>query len=315
MAEAGEEMRVGPLAQLPSGMAVIVNCAPLGRADCDALIEASLHHGAHYVDACGEQSLIAHILERHQEGALRAGRCVVPALGLDYAVGDCLARLAAGGACSDLIIAYAFSGRQAGGNSLQFATSARRGAEVVFRGGRRGPVPLELDSGRFDFPAPWGRQRVGRYGAGEVITVPRHTRTTNIRTLITASALVPHPVLLPLFPILRPLVALVLRTPLRGLVGLVGRWLGGLRAPRQEDTKPAGGPAFVVVVEAFEGPRKLARLWATGNDCHQTTAEVLVHGAEYLAGGRATQCGALPPALALPPREFLNGLKSLRWGE
>lgn len=307
----------GSFQEMAKEVGVVANCAPLHQADTDDLVRAAISQGAHYVDLAGEQSLIRHLHDTHHQAALAAGVCVVGALGFDYAVGDCLARLvAADRDCEEIVVAYAFEEGEAADNSLDFATSGPRGEEVVYRGGRWTKVPLEFDWTRFNYPPPFGRQQVARYGSGEVVTVPTHSRTRHIRTYITASSLVPHPFLLPVFPILRPLVAMALKTPLRHLIRWAGVALAKLRPspPPKENASPTKGPAFAVVVEArTEGGHK-TRASASGNDCHETTCRVLVHGVKLLAQNEHRTTGAVSPAVAFAPEAFLDELHpSLSW--
>lgn len=305
----GPDARVHDAAEpLPQDLSVVINCASLSWEQTESLVRAGLEVGAHYLDTSGEQWLIGELLERFEE----AERCVVPAVGFDYAVGDCLARLAASefDRCSEVVVAYALEGGQAALHSLEFATHSARGPEVVYREGSWRKVPFELDLERFDFPPPSGRRRMGRYGAGEVMTVPRHTRVSRVRTLITASSLVPHPALLPLFPLLRPLAGLILKTRLRTWIGWLGRRLAGSSGPPSQ----GDGPAFQVVAEAVCPSGRRRRCVAKGPDCHRTTAEAVALGGLWLARGEVGGRGAQPPAVAFPPERFLNALApGLTW--
>ena len=147
--------------------------------------------------------------------------------------------------------------------------------------------------------------------------MPRHVQIDTVRTLITASSLVPHPVLLPFFPLLRPLVALALRTPLRQLIRVLGDVMGRLRrseaadSPRPESPQ---APSFLIVLEAEGKDFPKTRLVAGGRDCHQATAQILAHGVELLARGQARSCGVLATAEAFEPESFLNQLEdSVNW--
>lgn len=318
VAELGDEVSTASPAQQLRDISVVANCAPLDSEESDELIRAALQAGAHYADLTGEQASINHIFQTYDSAAREAGVCVVPALGLDYAVGDCLARLAAGGrACRLITIAYAFEGAEAADNSLDHATSRPRGEEVVFRDNSWRKVPFELDLGWFRYPHPIGRQQVGRYGSGEVVTVPRHTRAETVRTYITASSLVPHPILLPVFPLLRPLVAWALRTPLRHFIRQLGALLSRLRpkAAVTPSVVPAQGPSFLIVVEAEGNEFGKARLVAGGRDCHQATAEILALGVSRLAGQKkGSNGGVLSVAQAFDAETFLNDLgECLSW--
>ncbi len=307
LSQPGEECRAGLPADLTRGCGVVVNCSPT---PAGPLVEASLSNGAHYLDLGSEQARIRWLLDRFHQKALGAGVCLVPAMGFDYAVGDCLARLAAAGSSwsDEVTVAYALEGRLAASNSLEFATSGPRQPELVYRDGAWKPVPWELDGGQFDFPSPVGRRQVGRYGAGEVITIPRHTRTRTIRTVITASSLVPHPALLPFFSWLRPMMTVVLKTPLKKQVSWMGRLLSGPAGPPSQH-----GPAFTVVAEVRRGPTLMGRTECQGQDCYLTTAEVAAQACLELLQGKAQARGALPPSVVFSPGDFLDQLHSLGW--
>ena len=70
---------------------------------------------------------------------------------------------------------------------------------------------------------------MSRFGSGEVITVPHHVKTQSVSTLITSTSLCPYPLLLPVFPVIRPVVGLMRRTPARAIFNLVAASLGGSR--------------------------------------------------------------------------------------
>jgi hypothetical protein len=69
----------------------------------------------------------------------------------------------------------------------------------------------------WDFPDPIGRQRMVRYPAGQHVTVPRHVQTQRVRTLLTASTVIPLP-LVPRSPRWSVPFQLTMRTPLRQAV-------------------------------------------------------------------------------------------------
>lgn len=299
--------------KLPPGAKVVFNCAPLSLEQTGRLIREALEGGAHYVDATSDQFTIDRILRDFSD----APGCVIPALGFDYAVGDCLARLSAAEAeqVDEVVIAYALAGKQAAQASLDFATQKLRGPEVVFRRGAWQPVPFELDFATFAFPPPVGRRQMARYGAGEVVTVPRHTRTRRVQTLITADSLVPHRALLPVFPVLRPVMGRLLRWA--WVRSLLRRFAGVSKAPTASSCEPGPlppGPSFTVVVESYRHGRRWARCGARGADCYKTTAESLALGIELLLQGRHSGRGARSVAATFAPEVFLERLEpGLNW--
>ena len=59
-----------------------------------------------------------------------------------------------------------------------------KGGDVEWRKLQWMPASQSVGRGTFDFGEPIGRQRMGRYPAGEQITVPRHIPTRRVRTMI-----------------------------------------------------------------------------------------------------------------------------------
>jgi short subunit dehydrogenase-like uncharacterized protein len=322
---AAMRVAVAPLEDAPAlaraleGCAAVINCAPAAACG-DRLLYAALDAHTHYVDAAGEQHHIQRLFDAFGDEAGRRGIAIVPACGFDYAIGDCLARLAARDRepAAEIVIAYCIEGSDVSGNSAQNAANAPAAQEVVYRAGRWMPVPLELDRGAFDFPAPFGRRQMSRYGSGEVITVPRHTRTRAVRTLITTTSLCPHPALLPVFPILRPAIGLARRTPgardlLRLAASLAARRGSAAptstAAPKTTDAPPPPvdpGRRFVVAAEAKGLDGSAGRATATGGDFHAITAALLAYAAVSLGGGHAP--GAFSPATAFQPDALLDAL-------
>jgi saccharopine dehydrogenase-like NADP-dependent oxidoreductase len=154
------------------GCSVLVNCAPT-RAAGERLVRAALDAGIHYVDAAGQQRHIRNIFEKYDDEATQCDVAIVPALGFDYAIGDCLAHLAAQSRqpASAVVIAYAIEGSEVTENSAR-AAATTEGPEVVYRdGGWRG-VPFEFDRAWFEFPDPIGRSGASNTGPRD----PRHDR-------------------------------------------------------------------------------------------------------------------------------------------
>jgi short subunit dehydrogenase-like uncharacterized protein len=297
------------------GCQVLVNCAPAEAAG-ERLVRAALDAGIHYVDAAGEQHHIRRIFEKYDEEATQCDVAVVPALGFDYAIGDCLAHLAAQShqPASEVVIAYAIDGSEVSGNSVHAApTSTTR--EVVYRDGRWRAVPFELDRAWFDFPNPIGRRRMSRYGSGEVITVPHHVKTQSVSTLITSTSLCPYPLLLPVFPVIRPVLGLMRRTPARAIVNLVAASLGGSRkgavaandGPAANAVPPSDDRRFMVAAEVHAMSGSTGRAVAIGGNFHEVTAAILTQGALWLAAGSVV-AGVHAPATAFEPHALLDSL-------
>jgi short subunit dehydrogenase-like uncharacterized protein len=303
-------LNAGPaLRELLESCSVVVNAGPTGSGTHE-LLAAALDVGVHYIDASGAQGHIREIFERYGAAAERRGVALVPAFGFDYALGDSLACLVARDhqPAREVVIAYAIEGSEVSGNSLRFAAETPGGGEVVFESGAWVTPRHEFRRRTIAFPPPIGVQAVARYGSGEIITVPRHTRTDTVTALITTRSLVPHPALIPLFPYLRPAVAVIRRTPARHLLRLAHR--GG----RTPTSSPEAAPrpsrfAIVVIVEAPDGSRY--RGVVEGGDFHRVTVAALSFGARTLASATFDLRGAVPPAGVCDPAAFLGYLQPL----
>jgi short subunit dehydrogenase-like uncharacterized protein len=152
----------------------VINCAGPFTLSGDALLRAAIDTGTHYVDSTGEQAFIRLVFDRHGAAAEKAGVALVPALGFDYAPGDCIARLTASGhePLEELVLAYAVRGFGMSRGTIRSALEALKGGDVVYDDGELRPAPSGVFRASFDFPEPIGHQLMSRYPSGEVITAP-----------------------------------------------------------------------------------------------------------------------------------------------
>ena len=288
---------------------VLLSCAGPFTATGPPLVEAALAAGCHYADVSGEQPWIGRVFDEYGERAAARGVALVPALGFDYAPGDCVARLAAAGhePVDELVVAYAIEGSGTGEASVRGAVEFEKGSDVVFQDGEWAPAPFGFQRVAFSFPAPLGRQPMQHYASGEAITVPRHTDVRTVRTLVTATTFAPHPRLVPAMPFLRPPAALLLRTPLRRVLARAAA-----AAPGQVSEGDRDSARFTIAAVARGRNGAAGRALAEGRDFYGLTAAALAAGAQRLAAPQFDRCGALGAAAAFDPAEFLDAL-GLRW--
>jgi short subunit dehydrogenase-like uncharacterized protein len=281
----------------------VINCAGPFTLSGDALLRAAIDTGTHYVDSTGEQAFIRLVFDRHGPAAEKAGVALVPALGFDYAPGDCIARLAASGhePLEELVLAYAVQGFGMSRGTMRSALEAAKGGDVVYEDGEWRPAPSGVFRASFDFTEPIGRQPMSRYASGEVITVPRHTRTKRVVSLITSRTVIPNAVAARLLPYLQPPLELSMRTPLRGLLS------------HAVDPLPVGPPEaarraaeFTIVAVARGEDGSTVRAIVRGLDVYGLAAVTLVHGAELMSAPGYDRAGALGPAAAFDPQAFLD---------
>jgi short subunit dehydrogenase-like uncharacterized protein len=310
-AEHGAPVRAVPLDDEPGLRALladasaVINCAGPFTLAGDALVRAAVDTGTHYVDSTGEQPFIRMVFERHGAAAERAGVALVPAIGFDYLPGDCIARLAAEGhePLEELVIAYHVEGFGMSRGTLRSALEMMPGGDVVYDDGDWRPAPVAVFRASFDFPEPLGRQTMSRYPSGEVITVPRHTQTRRVVSLLSTRTAVPISIAAELMPYLQPGFQLAMRTPLRGLLQEAVNLLP--EGPPEADRRAA---AWTVVADVRGEDGHTGRALARGVDVYGLTAVILVHAATLVSAPDFDRSGALGPAAAFDPVAFLNFL-------
>jgi short subunit dehydrogenase-like uncharacterized protein len=282
----------------------VINCAGPFTLSGDALVRAAIATGTHYVDSTGEQPFIKMVFDRHARAAEHAGVALVPALGFDYSPGDCIARLAARGLepLDELVIAYSVEGFRMSRGTLKSALEVMKGGDWIYEDEHWLPAPQAIFRASFDFPEPLGHQQMTRFPSGEVITVPHHTRTRKVTSLMTTRMLAPQPIA-SVIPYTMPALALALRTPLRGLLARATALLP--EGPGDDARRQA---RFTVVARARGEDGATRQGVVRGSDVYGLTAATLVHGAALMAAPGFDRAGALGPAAAFDPAEFLNHL-------
>jgi short subunit dehydrogenase-like uncharacterized protein len=293
------------LRELLADASAVINCAGPFTLAGDALVRAAVETGTHYVDSTGEQPFIRMVFERHGADAERAGVALVPAIGFDYLPGDCIARIAAEGhePLDELVLAYDVQDFGMSRGTLRSGLEMMKGGDVVYDDGDWRPASGGVFRASFDFPAPIGRKGMSRYPSGEVITVPRHTRTRRVVSLVTTRTAVPISAAAALMPYLQPGLELALRTPLRGLLQQAVRVLP--EGPPEHERRAA---AWTIVADARAEDGRRSRAVVRGVDVYGLTAVILVHAATLLSAPAYERAGALGPAAAFDPVSFLNFL-------
>jgi short subunit dehydrogenase-like uncharacterized protein len=285
--------------------AAVINCAGPFMRYGEPVVRAAVETGTHYVDTTGEQPFMQFIYERLDDAAKAAEVAVVPAVGFDYVPGDLISALAARGLepLSEVVIAYAAQGFAATRGTLHSGLEMLRSGGLEYRDGTLRPVGWRPRRAHFTFPAPIGRLAMLPYPSGEVLTVPRHTRTRQVVTLINAGVAAPPGMPEDLVPLTQPALALALRTPAKALADLaIDRLPEG---PSEEQRRAA---RFTIVVIARGEDGRTGRGLVSGGDVYGLTAVTAVHSAVMVADSGYDRAGALSPASAFEPLEFLNYL-------
>jgi short subunit dehydrogenase-like uncharacterized protein len=292
------------LRSLLGDCAAVIACAGPFSLHGEPVLAAAVETRTHYIDTTGEQPYIRLAFERYGPIAETAGVAVVPAMGFDYVPGDMIASLTADGMgeVDDVTLAYSVAGFGATRGTMLSALEMLKGGDVEWRKLQWMPASQSVGRGHFDFPEPIGRQRMGRYPAGEQISVPRHVHTRRVRTMISISTFAPGPLGALFAPVTRP-AQLALRTPMRKAIGAaISRLPEG---PSPEDRADA---RFTIACDVTRG-KKRRRGVIRGSDVYGLTAASVVRGAIIAAQGGINRSGTLAQSQAFDPAEFLAGLE------
>lgn len=292
------------LRELIGGSSVVVGCAGPFTLHGEPVIAAAAETGTRYLDTTGEQPFIRAAFDRWDGPASANGAALVSGFGFDYVPGDMLAALTAEGLgpLERMTVAYSVSGFGSTRGTALSALEMIRGGDVVWRDGRLETMGRNVDEGRFEFPSPIGPQRVGRYPAGEVITVPRHVDVSEMKAVINLRPLIGAP----LGPASAPAMALAgaaMSTPLRAAAG---KLISRLPEGPDEDARRAARFTIVCDAEHADGRR---RGIARGGDVYGLTAFTIAEGATRMAAAGYDRTGALAPSEAFDPADFMRALE------
>ncbi len=292
------------LRELLGPVRVVVACAGPFTLHGAPVIEAAARTGTHYLDTTGEQPFIHDSFDRWGPIAADSGAALVSGFGFDYVPGDMLAALTAEGLgrIEEMTIAYSVHGLGVTRGTALSALEMIKGGDVEWRGDRLQPGSMRAGRGEFEFPAPIGKQRVGRYPSGEQITVPRHVDVGTVRTIIEMRGLLG----VQLGPLAGPLMtgsAYAMRTPLRGLFGKAIT-----RLPEGPSASDRAAARFTLVCDARTST-STRRGILRGHDVYGLTAKLIAEGATRMAAADFSRSGGLAPAQAFDPGEFVDALE------
>jgi short subunit dehydrogenase-like uncharacterized protein len=299
------------LRELLRNCSVVIDCAgPFVRYG-EPVLAAAVETGTHYLDTTGEQPYMKMAFERYGPRAAEAEVAVIPAMGFDYVPGDMIASLTAKGLdeLDELSLHYCWRGFTPSQGTARTTLEIVSDPGVEWREGAWRKAGGGVGRGTFDFPAPVGRQRMMRYPAGEQITVPAHIQTRRVTTAINAGAF-SSDLLARAFTAILPPLGLAMRS------GAVRRAAGAVisRLPEGPSPDQRERMTWMIVCEAKLGEIE-RRGVISGKDVYGLTAAAICKGAVIAADRGFAGRGALAPAQAFAPRDFLEGLDrfDLRW--
>ena len=291
------------LASLLDGAGAVIACAGPFNQNGTPVVRAAAETGTHYVDTTGEQPFMRSVFEDFGPAAEASGAALVSGMGFDYLPGDLIAGLtAAGMERVDLMtLAYSIRGFGATRGTTLSALDMLAAEDVEWVDGSWREGARNVAAGTFDFPSPLGRRRVGRYPAGEQVTVPRHVDVGTIREVIDLTSVTP-PVLGPLAAPAMTAAGALKKTPHKGLLAKVIA-----RLPEGPEESARRAASWTIVAEA-SGPGGHRRGVIRGSDVYGITAVTTVEGALRMAAPGYDRRGALAPAQAYDAADFLETL-------
>ncbi|HYZ20183.1 MAG TPA: NmrA family NAD(P)-binding protein [Gaiellaceae bacterium] len=288
-AQGGEEVGVADAADhasvaaaLEGAFAVIHTAGPFLKKGF-AVVDAAIAAGVHYVDSSTEQAYSRTIYERFGTRAAERGLVLLTAFA--NAPGDFAAGIAAEGRdpLDEVIVANEQSGLVFSRGSRRTLAEIMEQPQSAWENGALLPSRFGATTRHVRFPS--GERTVVEWPGPEPLAVPRHVDVRTVRSYARA-----------------PRAAAVAGrfadrfAPLVRLSTRVGR-----EGPSPEKRRKA---RFTVVAEA-RGPSGGRRATILGRDVYGTAALLLARAADGLARDEASQRGALAPAEAFEPRQFL----------
>jgi len=271
----------------------------------EPVVRAAVGHGAHYLDTTGEQPFIKNMLA-HDEWARKQGVAVVPAQAFEVAVSDSAAAVAAAGYRDVTAVHVTYVTRFHPSQGTQRTVLRMlQSAGYAYLGGKWVEEAPARYVRTLTGPAPIGRVTTVSFPSAEVITIPRHVTTREVRVFMAVPGVAAR-ILSATAPLLRGL----MRTPMAQLPAwLIGTGTDG----PDEATRRADGFHVVVDVRGVRrGAAAHTRVLVHGVDPYGLTAVATAYGAEQMCRPDYDRKGVLPPAGAFDARPFLDSLAA--WG-
>ena len=274
---------------------VLVNCAgPFTRLG-EPVVRAAVQAGVHYLDITGEQGFMARVFDQYDLAAQLKNCALIPACGVEYALSNWLAALAAQDLepLDSILTATNTTGIQTTSGTQLSLLRVLAEAGIGWENGRRVRRLAGSQSRSLKFPS-------GTYTGvwspfGETITLPRQFQVKNVGCYMTMPA--PFAVSLRVFAPLVPITSQLMS-------GFFERVLKSGKGPSPTD-RSSGRWEILAQAESSRGKRSAI---LTGNDAYGLTAHIIGYAVGKLLSSEFKGKGALGPAQAFEPRAALEYL-------
>jgi hypothetical protein len=259
------------------GARAVINCAGPFLETADAVANAALRAGIHYLDVTAEQPSARATLEKYDVAAREAGIAVIPSMSFYGGFADLLVTAALGdwdhADAIDVMIGLD-SWHPTRGTRItgERNTEQRR----VIAEGRLVPVSSPRSEKDWEFGRPLGRHAMVEVPFSEIVLIARHVKTAELHTWLSRIAL----------DDIRKST-----TP----------------APKPADETGRSPQQFIVDVVATRDSNA-RRIIARGRDIYAFSATLVCEVAERLLEGKFSSAGAQPPGTIFDAQEVLSAL-------
>jgi NAD(P)-dependent dehydrogenase (short-subunit alcohol dehydrogenase family) len=259
------------------GTRAVINCAGPFLETADAVANAALRAGIHYLDVTAEQPSTRATLEKYDGAAREAGIAVIPSMSFYGGFADLLVTAA----LSDWDHADAID-VMIGLDSWHPTRGTRMtgekntGQRMVVAEGQLVPVSSPRSEKDWEFGAPLGRQAMVEVPFSEIVLIARHVKTAELHTWLSRIALDDiHNSTTP--------------------------------APKPADETGRSPQRFIVDVVATRD-RNVRRIIARGRDIYAFSATLVCEVVDRLLEGKFSSAGAQPPGAIFNALEVLSAL-------
>jgi short subunit dehydrogenase-like uncharacterized protein len=171
------------------GAQAVINCAGPFLDTADALADAALRSGIHYLDVCAEQISASKTLEQFDQPARKAGVAVVPAVAFYGGFADLMVTALLGDweTVDSIEVMIGLDGWHPTQGTRN--TIARKAVgNLAISGGHLTPVLHSPTPKRWSFPEPLGDQAMAEVPFSETILISRHIKTRELHNYLTQVA-------------------------------------------------------------------------------------------------------------------------------
>jgi NAD(P)-dependent dehydrogenase (short-subunit alcohol dehydrogenase family) len=260
------------------GARAVINCAGPFLETADAVANAALRAGIHYLDVTAEQPSARATLEKYDVAAREAGIAVIPSMSFYGGFADLLVTAALGdwdhADTIDVMIGLD-SWHPTRGTRITGEKNTE--PRMVVAEGRLVPVSSPRSEKDWEFGGPLGRQAMVEVPFSEIVLIARHVKTAELHTWLSRIAL----------------------DDIRNST---------TPAPKPADETGRSPQRFIVDVVATRDS-DARRISARGRDIYAFSATLVCEVVQRLLEGKFRSVGAQPPSVIFDAQAILSALE------